>query len=180
MKQKIKRVYRKIITWIEINLAWVYCFAYRIFRRKLTIHYAILTDPIVTTDVATLVWKAKYCYKLSIENKAAIPASHKYYPLTIAKETKEIRVVFYGIGRQKEIFVPVRKQQVKIGIPIAEKIFTPSFLSFEKSVSQFSFAVQAKNNGKNFESLTSERKVLVPEIKISFPQFINEIKTTTS
>ena len=180
MKQKIIRVYRKIINWIEINLAWVYCFVYRIFRKKLRVHYAILTDPILTTDVSTLVWKTKYCYKLSIENGAAIPATHKYFPVTIVKGAKQIRVVFYGIRRHKEVFVPIRNQVIKIEIPTAVKIFTPSFLSFEESISKISFTTQEKNSRKNFDSLTSERKILVPEIKISFPQFINETKTTTS
>ncbi|MBL7778464.1 MAG: hypothetical protein JNK66_09255 [Chitinophagales bacterium] len=176
MKQKIKSAYEQIIKWITINLAWVYCLACWLLRKRLTVYYANLTDPLLTTEVATLVWNTKYCYKLSIEDNAIVPATNKYTPVTIKKDRKQIRVVFYGIGTSKEVVIPIKNEHIKIKTPITEKISIPSFLSFEPSVSEFSFNTRKENKTT---ILTSGQKVSIPDFTISFPQFINETEEST-
>lgn len=161
MREKALQFIRNIWRSMQIlYLRFAYTIA-RLFRKKLKVNYAAI-DTVVTSNVFTLVWSGRRCYKIELADGKVFSGSTKAIPITIDEDTKEIAVKFFGVRRIEEKTIPINRKKISINLNNIITTAFPKSISLSKNLSNIAIVEQ--------QTTVSQ----IPTPKISFPQFVNE------
>lgn len=161
MREKTLQFIRNIWRSIQIlYLRFAYTIA-RIFRKKLKVNYAAV-DTVVTSNISTLVWSGRRCYKIELADGRVFSGFTKAIPITIDEGTAEISVKFFGVRKIVEKIIPINRKKVSINLNNIIATALPKSISLSKKLSQIAVNEQ--------QTIV----IQIPTPKISFPQFVNE------
>jgi hypothetical protein len=144
-----------------LYLRFAYIIA-RVFRKKLKINYTAVVDTVVISNLSTLVWSGRRCYKIELADGSVFSGFTKVIPITIDEDTTEVSVKFYGVGRIVKKTIPINRKRVSINLNDIVANALPQSLSISKKIKSIALSEQRTT------------VVQIPAPKISFPQFVNE------
>lgn len=133
----------------------------RIFRKKLKVNY-VAVDTVVTSNISTLVWSGRRCYKIALADGKVCSGFTKAIPITIDEDTTEISVKFFGVREIVIKTIPINRKKVSINLNNIIATALPKSISLSKNLSHIAMTEQQKT------------VIQIPTPKISFPQFVNE------
>lgn len=161
MRDKTLQFIRNIWRSIQIlYLRFAYTIA-RISRKKLKVNYAAV-DTVVTSNISTLVWSGKRCYKIELANGKVFSGFIKAIPITIDEGATEISVKFFGVGKVVEKIIPINRKKISINLNNIIATALPKSISLSKKLSQIAVTEQQTT------------VIQIPTPNISFPKFVNE------
>jgi hypothetical protein len=140
----------------------------RIFHKKLKVNYTAVVDTVVTSNISTLVWSGKRCYKIELADGIFFSGFTKAIPITIHADTSEISVKFHGVREIVKKTIPINRKKIDINLNKLIATNLPQSVSLNTRLNKIALTKQQLP----VIQIPAVVQILTP--KISFPNFVNE------
>ncbi|MFN7540292.1 MAG: hypothetical protein ACK5RQ_09615 [Bacteroidota bacterium] len=161
MSEKIVNFLTKRWRLVQILYLRFICLIVNLFNKKIEIKYAGI-DFLLTSDVSTLIWIGKRCYKIELPDGQVFSGFTKVVPIKIKKNTTEIPIKFYGVGVIVEKRIAINRNNININLKKIIDTNLPKAVSISKGFNTITVTKLQLN------------KIQIPKASISIPKYINE------
>lgn len=159
MSEKIVNFLTKRWRLVQILYLRFICLIVYLFNKKIEIKYAGI-DFLLTSDVSTLIWCGKRCYKVELTDGQIFSGFTKVIPIEI--NTTDISIKFYGVGEIVEKKIAIKKNNININLKNIIDTKIPKRVLFSNRFRPMAL------------SKLNPTKIQIPKASISIPEYINE------
>lgn len=162
MRKHLTNYSKSIRLFIQCGILHLYFALAKFVGVRLQVTHVRIVDPIVTSDITTIVWEGDGCYKIELSTGEVYMGAIRKIPLCLNVNSKSVSIKFRGVGSIIERSLGVNKHSISPSIPKTYLNGFPKLVALNKNCTGITDIKP--------RILTSK----LPSIRFSLPEFPNQ------